>query len=66
MELINFVFRQFDEHKFIYDFETLELHMKECGFETVRKQSYGISASQHPPLDLEFHRLESLYAEGIK
>ena len=66
MEFINAIFRQGTEHKFIYDSETLELHMKECGFATVQRQAYGISASPHPPLDLEARRTESLYVEGIK
>ena len=66
MEFINAIFRQGIEHKFIYDSQTLELQMKECGFGTVRRQEYGISASQHPPLDTEARRPESLYVEGIK
>ena len=66
MEFINAIFRQGIQHKFIYDSQTLELHMKECGFETVQRQEYGISASQHSPLDREARRTESLYVEGIK
>jgi predicted SAM-dependent methyltransferase len=66
MEFINAIFRQGVEHKFIYDSQTLELHMKECGFETVQRQEYGISASQHPPLDSDARRTESLYVEGMK
>jgi len=66
MEFINAVFRQGVEHKFIYDSQTLEFHMKSCGFEEVQRQVFGISASPHPPLDSEARRLESLYVEGIK
>jgi predicted SAM-dependent methyltransferase len=66
MEFINAIFRQGIEHKFIYDFQTLELSMKECGFGTVQRQEYGISASRHSPLDSYARRTESLYVEGVK
>jgi len=66
MEFINSIFRQGTEHKFIYDSETLERHMKDCGFEEVRRQEFGVSASPHPPLDSKARQLESLYVEGIK
>jgi SAM-dependent methyltransferase len=66
MEFINSIFRQGTEHKFIYDFQTLELHMKDCGFDDVRRQGYGVSAAPGAPLDTEARRLESLYVEGIK
>jgi hypothetical protein len=66
MEFINAIFRQGVEHKFIYDAETLELHMSACGFVDVQRQEFGVSASVHPPLDSEERRSESLYVEGIK
>jgi glycosyltransferase involved in cell wall biosynthesis/predicted SAM-dependent methyltransferase len=66
MEFINAVFRQGIEHKFAYDFETLDLHLREAGFEMVQLQDYGRSASPHPPLDSALRRTESLYVEGIK
>jgi predicted SAM-dependent methyltransferase len=62
MEFINAVFRQGIEHKFAYDFETLDLHLREAGFEKVQLQDYGRSASPHPPLDSALRRTESLYA----
>jgi predicted SAM-dependent methyltransferase len=66
MEFINAVFRQGTEHKFIYDFETLERHMKDCGFADVRRQKFGVTGSPYDPLDSEERRLESLYVEGLK
>jgi predicted SAM-dependent methyltransferase len=66
MEFINAIFRQGIEHKFIYDSQTLEIHMKDCGFEEAKRQVFGASASPHSPLDTEERRLESLYVEGIK
>jgi len=66
MELINFVFRQWSEHKFAYDAETLIMKLKDAGFGTVIHQSFGISAANIEPLDTEARKAESLYVEGIK
>lgn len=66
MEFINAVFRQGIEHKFAYDFETLELHLREAGFEMVFMQDYLRTMSAHPPLDSPQRQTESLYVEAIK
>jgi predicted SAM-dependent methyltransferase len=66
MEFINAVFRQGIEHKFIYDAETLEAHMRVCGFKTVKRQQFQESLSQYPALDSMHRWRESLYVEAVK
>jgi predicted SAM-dependent methyltransferase len=66
MELINYVFRQGQEHKFAYDFETIEFLLKRNGFQDVRKQEYGKSVMREICIDAEIRRTESLYVESIK
>lgn len=66
MELINYVFRQSTEHKFAYDFETIEFLLKKNGFQDVRKQEYGKSVMPEICIDLEIRQTESLYVEAIK
>jgi predicted SAM-dependent methyltransferase len=65
MEFINAVFRQWTEHKFAYDAETLMLRMREAGFGQVIHQSFGVSAG-NVLLDSEERASESLYVEGVK
>ena len=64
MEFINSAFRQGTEHKFMYDYETLALHLRECGFTHVVRQSFGKSISSHRLLDLKAREPESLYVEA--
>ena len=66
MELINVVFRQFEEHKFAYDFETLAFVLESAGFRNVRKQGFGESMAPEICLDLERRASESLYVEAMK
>jgi len=66
MELVNHVFRQGQEHKFAYDFETIEFLLKRNGFQNVRKQEFGKSAMPELCIDWEFRQTESLYVEAIK
>src|SRR5262249_55628967 len=66
MELINVVFRQFEEHKFAYDFETLALLLKRNGFDEVVRSSYGQSLDPELCIDLEARAPESLYVEAVK
>ena len=65
MELINAVFRQWTEHKFAYDAETLMLRMRDAGFGQVIHQSYGVSYA-NVLLDSAERASESLYVEGVK
>jgi predicted SAM-dependent methyltransferase len=66
MELVNFVLRQGQQHKFAYDFATMEFLMKKCGFTTVIRQSYGTSVMPELCIDAESRASESLYVEAVK
>ena len=66
MELINVVFRQFGEHKFAYDYETLAFCLEEAGFLQIKKMSFGKTKMQELALDMEARASESLYVEAIK
>jgi len=66
MELINAVFRQGAQHKFAYDYETLDFLLKRFGFRMVKRQSFGKSAMPELCIDTEARASENLYVEGIK
>jgi predicted SAM-dependent methyltransferase len=66
MELINMVFRQAQEHKFAYDFETLSLLLQRNGFQDVTKQEFGKCLDPEICLDLEVRAPESLYVDAVK
>lgn len=66
MELINAVFRQYYEHKYAYDQETLDLVLRRAGFSQVVSQSYASSLDPEMAPDFEARRSESLYVEARK
>ena len=66
MELINVVFRQYYEHKFAYDFETLEFLLRKHGFSSVCRQSFGQSLLSDLLIDKPERATESLYVEAVK
>jgi predicted SAM-dependent methyltransferase len=66
MELINVVFRQGAEHKFAYDFETLDFVLRRYGFSEVARQEFGESRCPGLCLDLRTRAAESLYVEAVK
>jgi SAM-dependent methyltransferase len=66
MQLINAVFRQYYEHKYAYDEETLQLVLRDAGFSPVTLQSYGRSLDPNMAPDFEARQSESLYVEGSK
>jgi predicted SAM-dependent methyltransferase len=66
MEVLNAVFRQHFEHKFAYDFPTLELSLKRAGFTDIRRQAFGTSLSPDLCIDNPTRVSESLYVEAIK
>ena len=66
MELVNVVFRQYEEHKFAYDYETLEFLLKRVNFSSVIRQSFNRSASSEVCIDEKKRASESLYVEAIK
>lgn len=64
MTMVNNVFHQAGEHLFAYDFETLEHLLRSSGFKHVIRSTYRASQAFDPDLDLECHRLYSLYVEA--
>lgn len=60
IEHINFHFRQGTQHRFAYDYETLERMLARCGFVDIRRRDYD------PGLDLEHRAFGTLYAEARK
>ena len=66
MELINMVFRQGGEHKFAYDWETLDMLLREQLFSTVTHESFGIGSMEKLCLDRPERASESIYVEAHK
>jgi len=66
MELMNFSFRQWGQHKFTYDFETLAFILRKYGFSRVQKQKYGQSILEEFCIDQYGRSSESLYVEAVK
>lgn len=60
LEHINFHFRQGGEHRFAYDFTTLEKALSRSGFINVRRREFN------PGLDTEERRLGTLYVDAVK
>jgi predicted SAM-dependent methyltransferase len=57
---INYHFRQEGEHRFAWDFETLEQALSDAGFVEIRERKYN------PDLDTEDRSLGTLYVEAAK
>jgi predicted SAM-dependent methyltransferase len=66
MEVVNAVFRQYFEHKFAYDFATLDFLIRRCGFQEVIKQEFGKSLRPELLIDQLSRASESLYVEAVK
>jgi len=66
MELINVLFRQGHEHKYAYDFETLEFLFRHCSFSKVIRQEFGKSLMPELCIDQPRRASESLYMEAVK
>src|SRR5262249_46056651 len=60
MHRINYLFRQFGEHKYAYDEEILTRALREAGFADVRRREFD------PELDSEARRDGTLYVAGIR
>lgn len=66
MHALNHVFHQEGEHKFCYDFETLEILLKKTGFRKITRQSYKKSLDADLINDQENHQFYSLYVDCVK
>lgn len=66
MELVNFVFRQGIQHRFAYDYSTLEFILKKAGFSVIKEQTIGKSMMDGLAIDLAQRATESVYAEAMK
>jgi len=66
IELVNAVFRQHGEHRFAYDYETLEFALVAAGFRGVQRQAFGQSLDQRLAVDLPDRASESLYVDAQK
>lgn len=67
IEIINQMFRMGGDHKFAWDYETLELYLKEAGFKDVQKSVYGESETLFNIDGDDWWRIhESLYVNASK
>jgi predicted SAM-dependent methyltransferase len=60
MHCLNYVFRQGNEHKYAYDFETLRRVVEKAGFRDVKRREFN------PDLDSEARRIGALYIDARK
>jgi hypothetical protein len=60
MHCINYVFRQGNEHKYAYDFETLRDVVEKAGFRDVKRREFNAD------LDSEARRIGTLYIDAKK
>jgi predicted SAM-dependent methyltransferase len=60
MHHINYVFRQGNEHRYAYDFETLSRVVERAGFRDVKRREFNVD------LDSEARRIGTLYIDARK
>jgi predicted SAM-dependent methyltransferase len=65
MHRINGIFRNHG-HQFIYDFQTVEIVLREMGFKAITKQAYKTGKDTRLLRDTEYRAIESLYVEAVK
>lgn len=66
MDALNHVFLQEWEHYGGYDFERLELALRDVGFRSISRCDWGKGQFPVAPIDREQHRPYSLYVEAVK
>jgi predicted SAM-dependent methyltransferase len=67
LDRINQMMREYEQHLWAYDADSLSLTLRKAGFSRVIEQQFGQSA--HPRMqhiDSEGRAFESLYVEGVK
>jgi len=65
MDVINHVFHQWHEHRWAYDFETIERRLGDAGFRRVVRSEYRQSLLPELANDREVHAPYSLYVEAV-
>lgn len=66
MHALNHIFHQGGEHLFAYDFQTLELALKQAGFSAVHHMAYQQSIDPQLAIDQQEHAAYSLYVDAVK
>lgn len=66
MDALNHVFQQGYEHYGGWDLERLRKLLSDAGFDTVRRQTFGVGDFPSGPIDREYHRKNGLYVEAMK
>jgi predicted SAM-dependent methyltransferase len=65
MDIVNHHFRQGHQHKWAYDYETLETLIRTVGFARIVRSEYNTSTLSYLRIDSPTRRAESLYVEAI-
>ena len=67
MDRVNQMMREYGQHLWVYDAESLALALKKAGFSRIVEQEFGQSLlSNMRGLDSEARSFESLYVEAVK
>lgn len=66
MDIVNHTFHQWHEHRWGYDFETLEHRLNRAGFSRVERMEFGGSLNPYLAADREEHEPYSLYVDAVK
>ena len=66
MDIVNHTFHQWHEHRWGYDFETLEHRLRAAGFSSVERRQFRSSRDPRLAQDLARHAPYSLYIDAIK
>lgn len=65
MDIVNYVFHQWGEHKWGYDFDTLQHRLRQAGFAHVERMSFGHSLDPRLACDRDTHAPYSLYVDAV-
>jgi predicted SAM-dependent methyltransferase len=66
MDVVNHVFHQWHEHRWGYDFETLEHRLRGAGFGRIVRTGYQQSLDPRLASDRDVHAPYSLYVDAVK
>jgi predicted SAM-dependent methyltransferase len=67
MDRVNMMMREYGQHLWVYDSESLILLLRKTGFSSAAEQSYGVSSHLRlQGIDCAEREFESLYVEAIK